>query len=117
VCIPRSEPFLFLRPSTHLLSFPFPFPFPPTFIQPSPTPPIKASTAMKLALPDNRYFFTLLVTALLAAKFLHLFSHLPTVPPFLFLLYLPTFLTLDIIVIASAWVLSFCTRKCAFVLW
>ncbi|KAI5781279.1 alkaline-phosphatase-like protein [Geopyxis carbonaria] len=49
--------------------------------------------------PDRSYFYSLLVTSLLTSKFLHLFSHLPAVPIFLFLLYLPTFLFPDLFVI------------------
>lgn len=40
-----------------------------------------------------------MVVGLLSAKFLHLFSHFSALPLLLFLLYLPTFLLLDIIVI------------------
>lgn len=72
---------------------------------------------MKFGFPDHRYIYTNLVTALLAAKLLHLFSHLPTLPPFLFLLYLPTFLTLDAIVILSTWILAQRFTKTTAVLW
>jgi hypothetical protein len=49
--------------------------------------------------PDRSYFYTLLVVSLLSAKFLHLFSHLSAVPIFLFLLYFPTFVFPDVVVI------------------
>ena len=49
--------------------------------------------------PDRSYFYTLLVVSQLSAKLLHLGSHVPAVPVFLFLLYLPTFLLPDAVVV------------------
>ncbi|KAF8424283.1 alkaline-phosphatase-like protein [Tirmania nivea] len=57
------------------------------------------SCLSKLSWPDRSYFYSIMVVSLLTAKFLHLFSHFSALPLLLFLLYLPTFLLLDIIVI------------------
>ncbi|KAI5840977.1 sulfatase domain-containing protein [Morchella snyderi] len=55
--------------------------------------------SITLTWPDRTYFYSLLVVSLLSAKLLHVFSHLTTIPIFLFLLYLPTFFFLDFLVI------------------
>ncbi|RDL38121.1 uncharacterized protein BP5553_05554 [Venustampulla echinocandica] len=56
-----------------------------------------------------RHFFTssfqysVIVTSILLAKVLHLFSHVTSLPPLLFLLYLPTYLALDVVAAAATW--------------
>jgi hypothetical protein len=53
--------------------------------------------------PKPRQFFaipmlySLFVTAMLAAKLLHFYNHLTSLPPLLTLLYTPTFFALDVI--------------------
>lgn len=72
-------------------------------LAPSPrTGPESLMPSFTLAWPDRAYFYSLLVVSLLSAKFLHLFSHLTALPIFLFLLYFPTFVFLDFLVIFFA---------------
>ncbi|KAF8470037.1 alkaline-phosphatase-like protein [Kalaharituber pfeilii] len=49
--------------------------------------------------PDRGYYYCLMVISLLSAKLMHLFSHFTALPLILFLLYLPTFLLLDLLVV------------------
>jgi hypothetical protein len=49
--------------------------------------------------------YALLMTAVLAPKFLHLYSHLHSLPPLLFTLYLPTFLAVDCLSAVLFWFL------------
>ena len=49
--------------------------------------------------------YALLVTAALAPKVLHLWSHRASLPPVLTILYLPTFMGLDIINAILFWIL------------
>jgi hypothetical protein len=54
---------------------------------------------------NRKFLFALTVVALLAAKFLHLFSHFVSVSLPLFVLYFPTFMTPDIFVIVASRIL------------
>ncbi|EAS29257.3 sulfatase [Coccidioides immitis RS] len=45
------------------------------------------------------FLFSLLVVAVLASKFLHLFQHAHTIPPLRFILYFPTFFVQDIVTV------------------
>lgn len=49
--------------------------------------------------------YALLITSVLSAKLLHLYSHVTSLPTLLFILYLPTFLTLDVVDAVIFWVL------------
>ena len=49
--------------------------------------------------------YALLVTSVLVAKLLHLYSHITSLPPVLFILYLPTFLALDVVIALAFWLL------------
>jgi hypothetical protein len=46
----------------------------------------------------------LLLTPVLSAKFLHLYSHITSIPILLYLLYLPTFLALDVVNALLFWI-------------
>ncbi|KAI9802626.1 MAG: hypothetical protein M1825_002648 [Sarcosagium campestre] len=65
---------------------------------------------LALGFPDRTLYFSLLVVSLLAAKLLHVFSHLRTTAIFLFLLYFPTFFTPDLFVICISRILFRQTR-------
>lgn len=52
--------------------------------------------------PERSYFYTLLVVSLVTSKLLHLFSHLTSLPIVLFLLYMPTFILPDVLVILGS---------------
>jgi hypothetical protein len=58
-----------------------------------------------------------MVVALLSGKLLHLFSHLPSTPILLFVLYFPTFLTPDIVVILASRLAFERSRILSFLLW
>ena len=49
--------------------------------------------------------YALLMTAVLIPKFLHLYTHLHSLPPLLFALYLPTFLAVDVLSAVLFWIL------------
>ena len=49
--------------------------------------------------------YALLVTSVLFAKLLHLYSYIASLPPVLFILYLPTFLALDVVIALTFWLL------------
>lgn len=49
--------------------------------------------------------YSLLSTSVLSAKLLHLYSHIKSLPPVLFILYLPTFLALDVAIAFTFWLL------------
>lgn len=51
------------------------------------------------------FHYSILVTAALIPKLLHLYTHIASLPCLLTLLYLPTFLALDIVNAAIFWVL------------
>lgn len=62
------------------------------------------------ALPWHRcekvpFQYALLMTAVLAPKLLHLNTHLHSLPPLLFVLYLPTFLAVDFVSAVLFWIL------------
>jgi hypothetical protein len=65
----------------------------------------------------RRSLYALTVVALLAAKMLHLFSHLPSTPILLFVLYFPTFLTPDLVVILASRLIFERSRILSFLLW
>lgn len=69
------------------------------------------------AWPDRGYFYVLLVVSLLCAKGLHLFSHLPALPIFLFLLYFPTFVFPDVVVVLVSRVLFQRVPILGYILW
>jgi hypothetical protein len=47
--------------------------------------------------------YALFMTSILAPKFLHLYSHIRSLPPLLYVLYLPTFLAVDFVSAALFW--------------
>lgn len=61
--------------------------------------------------PDVRVFwrppfqYALLFASAFAPKLLHLWSHVSSLPPVLYVLYLPTFVALDVVNAALFWVL------------
>lgn len=50
--------------------------------------------------------YSLLVSATVLPKLLHLYGHLTSLPPLLILLYLPTFLALDVVNAATFWIVA-----------
>ncbi|KAK2737806.1 hypothetical protein FQN55_000917 [Onygenales sp. PD_40] len=65
---------------------------------------------------SRSFLYSLMITALLSAKLLHVFSHLPPTPIVLFVLYFPTFLTPDIFVIFASRFIFQRSRILAFLL-
>lgn len=66
---------------------------------------------------DVRHFlglpfqYSLLVIATTTPKVLHLYTHITSLPPLLYLLYLPTFLALDVLNALLVWLLIHATTS------
>lgn len=72
---------------------------------------------MLAAVLNRKFLFALTILALLCAKFLHLFSHLFSISLPLFVLYFPTFVTPDVIVIFLARLIFQCSLTATLLLW
>lgn len=80
--------------------------------------PRRIVLAPSCLVPGTRQaLYALMVVGLLAAKLLHLFSHLPSTPVLLFVLYFPTFLTPDVAVILASRLIFERSRILAILLW